>query len=268
MLGKKTGGRIKGSKNKPKVLTSVTTDVAAAVATAGDGGAAPGGILTATRAREKVAADPAFPKYRAARVDTLVPYVNNARTHSPAQIGKIASSIKEFGFTNPILTDGKRGIVAGHGRVLAAQKLGMEMVPTIELSHLSKAQRRAYVLADNRLALDAGWDDELLALELGELRDFGFDLSLTGFDAGELSTLFAEPDFDPVGEEKQGRLDERTPITCPNCGHIFAPPSISGGAAPTHTLQINDGQTFAETEASRTAPAKAARVKARIKVAA
>jgi DNA modification methylase len=127
-----------------------------------------------------------------ARTDTLVAYENNARTHSSAQITKIMASIREFGFTNPVLTDGRRGIIAGHGRVLAALQLGIEMVPTMALSHLTAKQRRAYVLADNRLALDAGWDDELLALELGELRDLGFDLALTGFDAGELLRLFGD----------------------------------------------------------------------------
>lgn len=138
------------------------------------------------------AADPAFPEYRVVRVDSLVGYKNNPRVHSAAQIDKLVASIREFGFTNAILTDGKHGVVAGHGRLLAAQKLGMATVPTLELSHLSAAQRRAYILADNRLALDAGWDDDLLRLELGALRDDGFDLNLTGFDAGELSALFAD----------------------------------------------------------------------------
>jgi DNA modification methylase len=144
-----------------------------------------GSILPVSQA----AADPSFPKYRTMATDKLVPYANNARTHSKAQIAKIAASIKEFGFTNPVLTDGKRGIIAGHGRVLAAQMLDMVSVPIIELSHLSVAQRRAYILADNRLALDAGWDDELLALELGALRADGFDLSLTGFDFNEIGML-------------------------------------------------------------------------------
>ena len=184
----KTGGRTKGTPNKPKVVTAT-----AAIA-------------------------PAFPNYRVMRVDSLIPYVNNARTHSAAQIGKIAASVKEFGFTNPILTDGKRGIIAGHGRVLAAQKLGMETVPVIELAHLSAAQRRAYVLADNRLALDAGWDDELLALELGELRDKGFDLALTGFDVGELSGLFGEGD-EELADAGAGSAGGA--VTCPKCGHSF-----------------------------------------------
>lgn len=122
-------------------------------------------------------------------VESLIPYVRNARTHSDEQVAQIAASIREFGWTNPVLVDGESGIIAGHGRVLAARKLEIDQVPVIELSHLTLAQRRAYVLADNRLAEAAGWDRELLALELGDLRDDGFDLSLTGFDADELGAL-------------------------------------------------------------------------------
>lgn len=120
-------------------------------------------------------------------VDELVPYARNSRTHSDAQIAQIAASIREFGWTNPILTDGERGIIAGHGRVLAARKLGLESVPTIALAHLTETQRRAYVIADNRLAELAGWDEETLALELRELKERGFELELTGFDDADLS---------------------------------------------------------------------------------
>lgn len=134
-----------------------------------------------------------FPPYKPAPVDALIPYARNARTHSDTQIAQIAASIAEFGFTNPILVDGERGVIAGHGRLLAARKLGMTEVPTIELSHLSLAQRRAYVIADNKLALNAGWDDDVLRLELGDLRLEGFDLDLIGFDAGEIDALFATP---------------------------------------------------------------------------
>ena len=132
-----------------------------------------------------------FPPYKPALVADLIPSARNARTHSEAQVAQIAASIREFGFTNPVLVDGERGVIAGHGRLLAARKLGMETVPTIELSHLTAAQRRAYALADNRLALSAGWDDEMLRLELGELQAEGFDLALTGFDLGEFGALFA-----------------------------------------------------------------------------
>ena len=134
-----------------------------------------------------------FPAYKLAPVDTLIPYARNARTHSPAQVAQIAASIREFGFTNPVLVDVERGVIAGHGRLLAARQLGMETIPTIELAHLTEAQKRAYVIADNRLALSAGWDDEMLRLELGELRLDGFDLALTGFEIAEIDALFATP---------------------------------------------------------------------------
>ncbi len=116
-------------------------------------------------------------------IDALLPYARNPRTHSPAQIAKIAASIVEFGLTQPILVDGESGIIADHGRLAAARKLELSNVPVIELGHLTPSQKRAYVIADNRLALDAGWDDELLALELAELSEAGYDLLLTGFNA-------------------------------------------------------------------------------------
>ncbi len=125
-------------------------------------------------------------------IDSLLPYARNPRTHSPAQIAKIAASIVEFGWTQPILIDGDSGIIAGHGRLAAARKLELGEVPVIELGHLSPAQKRAYLIADNRLALDAGWDDELLALELAELSEAGYDLLLTGFDDEELAQLLAD----------------------------------------------------------------------------
>jgi DNA modification methylase len=121
----------------------------------------------------------------------LIPYARNPRTHSDAQVAQIAASIREFGWTNPVLVDGKSGIIAGHGRVLAARKLGLERVPVIELAHMSEAQKRAYVLADNQLALNAGWDQELLRLELADLSELGFDLGLIGFGEGELARLLA-----------------------------------------------------------------------------
>jgi DNA modification methylase len=123
------------------------------------------------------------------KIDELIPYINNARTHSDEQIAQIAASIKEFGFTNPLLIDGDNGLIAGHGRLLAARKLNIEELPTIELSHLSEAQRKAYILADNKLAQNAGWDDELLKLELSELDELGFDLSITGFSNDEIRAL-------------------------------------------------------------------------------
>ena len=128
-----------------------------------------------------------LPAYKKALVADLIPYLRNSRTHSDEQVTKIAASIKEFGFLNPVIIDGESGIIAGHGRVMAAKKLGLEEVPVIEASHLTEAQRRAYVIADNRLALDAGWDEEMLRVEFAELEELGFDLELTGFDADELS---------------------------------------------------------------------------------
>lgn len=122
-------------------------------------------------------------------VNELKPYKNNARTHSKEQIKKIADSIQKFGFTNPILIDGEDNIIAGHGRLLAAKQLSIDAVPTVNLSHLTKDEARAYVIADNRLALDAGWDNEMLKLELSELEELGFDLDVIGFSAAELDAI-------------------------------------------------------------------------------
>jgi len=118
--------------------------------------------------------------------EDLIPYARNSRTHSAEQVAHIAASIREFGWTNPVLIDGENGIIAGHGRVLAAHKLGETQVPTIELSHMSDTQKRAYIIADNKLALNAGWDSEMLALEIDDLRDAGFDLDILAFDPSEL----------------------------------------------------------------------------------
>jgi hypothetical protein len=133
-----------------------------------------------------------FPEYKIASVADLIPYARNSRTHSSEQISQIAASIKEFGFTRPVLTDGENGIIAGHGGVFAAQKLGMTTVPVIELSHLTRAQRKAYIIADNKLALNAGWDEEMLRLEFDELAELDFDLELTGFTLDEIGMFDAE----------------------------------------------------------------------------
>lgn len=142
-----------------------------------------------------------FPGYKIVNTADLVPYARNSRTHSPEQVAKIAASIKEFGFLNPIIVDGSNGIVAGHGRVMAAQKLGLETLPVIEAGHLNEHQRRAYIIADNRLALDAGWDNDLLKIELQDLDEAGFDLSLTGFEVNELSAMF-DPEEEHLPEQK------------------------------------------------------------------
>src|SRR5450631_4767828 len=134
-------------------------------------------------------------------IDRLIPYARNPRTHSDAQVAQIAASIAEFGFNNPILVDTKAGIIAGHGRLLAARKLQLAEVPVIVLDHLTEAQKRAYILADNQLALNAGWDDTLLAAELARLKEEGFPLETTGFDDEALAALLGEhnrPDPDAV----------------------------------------------------------------------
>lgn len=141
-------------------------------------------------------------QYRA--VETLIPFARNARTHSDAQVAQIAASIREFGWTNPVLVDGENGIIAGHGRVLAARKLGMEQVPCIELGDLSPTQKRAYIIADNKLAENAGWDRDLLKLEIEEFDSEGFNIELLGFEAGELSEILG---FDKIVNDKKDIQD-------------------------------------------------------------
>ena len=136
-------------------------------------------------------------------VESLIPFAKNARTHTEEQITQIAASIREFGFNNPILVDGHHGIVSGHGRLSAARKLSMTEVPVIELEHLSDIQKRAFILAENKLAEKAGWDHELLALELADLGASGVDLELTGFDASEIESMLAK-----AGEETDTSSDE------------------------------------------------------------
>lgn len=139
-------------------------------------------------------------------VDDLIPYVNNSRTHSDEQVTQIAASIKEFGFTNPILIDEQGGIIAGHGRLMAAKKLKLEQVPTITLVGLTDAQRKAYVIADNKLALNAGWDLELLKIEIDELKDLDFDIDLLGFNADELADLI--PEIETLADGKEDEVPE------------------------------------------------------------
>lgn len=140
-------------------------------------------------------------KIQQVSVEKLIPFARNSRTHSDKQVAEIAASIKEFGWTNPILVDGDKGIIAGHGRLLAARKLNMDTVPVIELAHLTETQKRAYVIADNKLALNADWDDQLLTIELNDLLADGFALELLGFDKDELAKLL-EP------EQIEGLTDE------------------------------------------------------------
>lgn len=134
-------------------------------------------------------------------VSDLIPYANNSRTHSDEQVLQIASSIKEFGFINPVIIDGENGIIAGHGRVMAAKKLGLMDVPCVDASHLSEAQKKAYIIADNKLALNAGWDDDILRVELDMLTELDFDLSLTGFSDEELQAICQVEEIAPEYEE-------------------------------------------------------------------
>ena len=136
-------------------------------------------------------------------INKLVPYANNARTHNKEQILKLRSSLREFGFVNPVIIDKEYNVLAGHGRIEAAKEEGIAEVPCVFVDHLTEAQKKAYILADNRMALDAGWDEELLSVEMQELQEIGFDLGLTGFDESEIADLF---DIDS-DEAKQDDFD-------------------------------------------------------------
>lgn len=144
-------------------------------------------------------------------VSELIPYANNSRTHSDEQVLQIAASIKEFGFLNPIIVDGSNGIIAGHGRVMAAKKLGIKELPCIDASHLTDAQKKAYIIADNKLALNAGWDDEILRVEFDALRELDFDLTLTGFSLEELEALDVEELEPEYEEDADGEIIEPPP---------------------------------------------------------
>ena len=146
-------------------------------------------------------------------VADLIPYAKNSRTHSDQQVAQIAASIKEFGFTNPVLIDNDGGIIAGHGRVMAARKLKLKEVPCIRLGHLTDAQKRAYVIADNKLALNAGWDDEMLKLELGDLKELNFDLSLTGFSTDEINALLTRDVVEGLTDEDAVPEVPEEPVT-------------------------------------------------------
>lgn len=142
-------------------------------------------------------------------IDRLIPFAKNSRTHSPEQVAQIAASIKEWGFTSPILVDETGSILAGHGRLAASRKLGLETVPVMVAEGWTDAQKRAYVIADNKLALNAGWDMDLLKLEISELGDQNFDLELLGFDEIELATLFDEnPEEDEEKDLKEESYNE------------------------------------------------------------
>ena len=158
-------------------------------------------------------------------IEELLPYAKNSRTHSDEQTAQIAASIKEFGFTNPVLIDNENQIIAGHGRVLAARKLKMKEVPCIRLGYLTETQKKAYVIADNKLALNSGWDEELLALEIADLKDEDFKIEILGFTDEELTLIndAANKNFEPATEDEQSKLDQLDPkwIACPHCGKEF-----------------------------------------------
>lgn len=145
----------------------------------------------------------------------LIPYARNSRTHDEKQIAQIAASIKEFGWTNPILLDGENGIIAGHGRVMAAQKLNEDKVPTIELAHLTEHQKRAYIIADNKLALNSGWDNEMLQLEMETLQDAGYGIDVLGFDDKELKALFGN--LDNADDDIKEPVDESRNLLMIEC---------------------------------------------------
>tara|TARA_R110000737_G_scaffold340221_1_gene362887 strand:+ start:13255 stop:13911 length:657 start_codon:yes stop_codon:yes gene_type:complete len=146
-------------------------------------------------------------------VASLIPYARNSRTHSDEQVAQIAASMKEWGFTNPILIDETGMIIAGHGRLLAAQKLGLEQVPTMTATGWTEAQKKAYIIADNKLALNAGWDNELLAVEFGELKELDFDLELTGFDLAEIGELMPDEIEDGLTDEDAVPEPPETPVS-------------------------------------------------------
>lgn len=156
-------------------------------------------------------------------ISALAPYARNSRTHSQDQVAQIANSIREFGWTQPVLIDADNGIIAGHGRVMAAQSLGMEFVPCIRLGHLTDAKKRAYIISDNQLALNAGWDDDLLRSELLDLRALDFDLELTGFSSKELDMRLEQSDDlgNMAGVGQADPLDQQAMACCPKCGTRF-----------------------------------------------
>jgi ParB/RepB/Spo0J family partition protein len=153
-------------------------------------------------------------------ISELIPYENNARTHSDEQVRQIAESIKEFGFANPIQIDEQNNVIAGHGRLQAANLLGLTQVPVIIVEGLSDTQRKALIIADNKIALNAGWNNDLLRIELNELTELDFNVDLLGFSEIELQVM-NEPNFEPVGLDEQGKLDEKKKHECPNCGEKF-----------------------------------------------
>lgn len=177
-------------------------------------------------------------------INKLVPYVNNARTHSPEQIAKLRSSLREFGFVNPVLIDREFNVLAGHGRIAAAKEEGIKEVPCVFVEHLSEAQKKAYIIADNRMAMDAGWDTELLLLEMESLQEMGYDIGLTGFDESEIADLF---ETDNEGEEDNFDLDAELEKPCfsktGDIWHIGRHTVICGDSTDSETYKRLLGDT-------------------------
>ena len=177
-------------------------------------------------------------------INKLVPYVNNARTHSPEQITKLRSSLREFGFVNPVLIDREFNVLAGHGRLTAAKEEGIKEVPCVFVEHLSEAQKKGYILADNKLALDAGWDDELLKVEMESLQEMGFDIGMTGFDESEIADLF---ETDTEGEEDNFDVDAELEKPCfsktGDVWHIGRHTVICGDSTDPETYKLLLGDT-------------------------
>jgi DNA modification methylase len=176
---------------------------------------------------------------RQVKVEALIPYAKNSRTHDDAQVAQIAASIKEFGWTNPILVDGEHGIIAGHGRLMAARKLGMTEVPVIELKDLTETQKKAYIIADNRLALNAGWDNNMLTIELNELLEDKFSLELLGFNADELNALLNPTEVNE-GLVDEDEVPEPPPEPITKLGDVW----ILGN----HRLMCGDGKSFSDVD--------------------
>ena len=179
-------------------------------------------------------------RYEYVQIDKLIPYINNARTHSQEQIKQLQASIREFGFINPVLIDSDYNIIAGHGRVMAAKNEGMDRVPCIFIEHLTEAQKKAYIIADNKLAENAGWDMELLKLELEELQDFNFNLDLTGFSDIEIDNMFNVNDSKGIEEDDFNIDEEITESTISKKGDIW----LLGD----HKVMCGDGLNIKDVE--------------------
>lgn len=177
--------------------------------------------------------------YRMVPTADLIPYANNAREHSPEQVSQIAASIKEFGFLSPVVTDGENGLLAGHGRLLAAAKLKLAEVPAIEAAHLTEAQRKAYIIADNKLAEQASWNEQLLKLELEGLAELDFDLSLTGFGTDDLSRIMGY-DLDEAEDEGDASNGYTQKVTIPTYEPSGKCPAVGDLWDTTRTNKLKD----------------------------